>query len=48
MLRQEVSMCLSEQGVSEKYVRLLKDTYEDARTHVETRVGVTGKITVRV
>ena len=28
--------------------RLVKDTYEDARTQVKTRVGVTGKITVRV
>ena len=29
--RQEVWRCLREQGVSEKYVRLVKDTYEDAR-----------------
>ena len=34
--------------MSEKYVRHLKDTYEDGRTQAETRVGVTGKITVRV
>ena len=37
-----------EQGVPEKYVRLVKDTYENARTQVKTRMGVTGKITVRV
>ena len=30
--RQEVWRCLREQGVPEKYVRLAKDTYEDART----------------
>ena len=46
--RQEVWMCLREQGVPEKYVRLVKDTYEDARTQVKTSIGLTGKITVRV
>ena len=46
--RQEVWRCLREQGVPEKYVRLVKDTYEDARTQVMTSIGVTGKITVRV
>ena len=35
-------------GFPEKYVRLVKDTYEDARTPVKTSIGVTGKITVRV
>ena len=39
---------MREQGVPEKYVRLLKDTYEDARTQVKTSIGLTGKITVRV
>ena len=34
------------QGVPEKYVRVVKDTYEDAWTQVNTSVGVTGKITV--
>ena len=29
---QEVRRCLREQGVPEKYVHLVKDTYEDART----------------
>ena len=46
--RLEVWRCLREQGVPEKYVRLVKDTYEDARTQVQTRIGLTGKITVRV
>ena len=34
--RQEVWRCLREQGVPERYVRLVKDTYEDARTQVTT------------
>ena len=46
--RQEFWMCLREQAVPEKNVRLVKDTYEDARTQVKTRIGLTGKITVRV
>ena len=46
--RQEVWRCLREQGVDEKNVRLVKDTYEDARTQVKTSIGLTGKITVRV
>ena len=46
--RQEVWRCLRKHGVPEKYVRLVKDTYEDARTHVKTSIGLTGKITVRV
>ena len=29
-------------------MRLVKDTYEDARTQVKTSIGLTGKITVRV
>ena len=41
---------MREQGVPEKYVRLVKDTYEDARTQVKTSIGIMidGKITVRV
>ena len=31
-----------------KSVRLVKDTYQDVRAHVNTCVGVTGKITVRM
>ena len=45
---QEVWRCLREQGVPEKYVRLVKDKYGDARTQVKTSIGLTGKITVRV
>ena len=39
------------EGVPEKNVRLVNhqnDTYEDARTHVKTNVGVTSKIRVIV
>ena len=32
----------------EKYVRLVKETREDARTQLKISIGVTGKITVRV
>ena len=39
---------LQKQGVPEKYVRLVKDTYDDARTQVKTSKGLMGKITVRV
>ena len=46
--RQEVWRCLRGQRVPEKYVRLVKETHEDARTQVKTRIGLTGKITVRV
>ena len=46
--RQEGRMCLREQGVPEKYVRLVKDTYEDAQSHVKTSIGLTCKITFRV
>ena len=33
--RQEVWRCLREQGVSEKYMCLVKDMYENARTQVK-------------
>ena len=46
--RQEVWRCLREQDVPEKYVRLVKGTHDDARTQVNTSIGLTGKITVRV
>ena len=36
--RQGVLGCLREQGAPEKYVRLLKDTYEDAQTQVKTSI----------
>ena len=34
---------MREQGVPEKYVRLVKDTYEDERTQFKTSIRVTGK-----
>ena len=46
--RQEVWRCLREQGVPEKYERLVKDTYEYARIQVKASIGVTSKITIRV
>ena len=46
--RQEVWRCLREQGVPEKYMRLDKVTYENARRQVKTSIGLTGKIAVRV
>ena len=45
---QEVCLCLREQGVPPKYVRLVKFTYEDARKQLMTSIGVACKITVRV
>ena len=36
--RQKVWRCLREQGVPEKYVCLVKDTYEDARIQVKTSI----------
>ena len=46
--QKEVRRCLREHGVPEKYVRLVKDTYDDVRTKVNTCTGDTGKIPVRV
>ena len=46
--RQEVWRCMREKGVPEKYVRLVMDMYEGARTRVRSSVGLTGWITVRV
>ena len=43
--RQECWRCLREQGVPEKYVRLVKCTYENTRTQVKISIG---KSTVRV
>ena len=36
--RQDVWRCLREQGVLEKYVRLVKDTFEDACTQVKASI----------
>ena len=46
--KQEVWSCLRGQGVPKNYVRLVKDTYEDARTQDKTIIGVTSTITVIV
>ena len=45
---QEVWRCLREQGVPEKYVRLVKDTCMRMHEHRLRPIGLTGKITVRV
>ena len=46
--RQEVWRCMREKGVPEKYVMIVQDMYEGARTRVKTRVGLTGMIPVGV
>ncbi|XP_013781358.1 uncharacterized protein LOC106465670 [Limulus polyphemus] len=46
--REEVWRCLREKRVSEKYVKLVKDMYEGARTQVRTSVGLMEKFTVTV
>ena len=46
--RQEVWRCLREKGVSEKYVRIIKDMYAEATTQVRSSVGTTEKFKVKV
>ena len=46
--RQEVWRCMRTKGTPEKYVRLVQDTYEGARTQVRSSVGLTEWIPVRV
>ena len=46
--RQEVWRCMREKGVPEKYVRIVEDTYVEARTKVKSSVGLTNTIAVRV
>ena len=46
--RQEVWRCMREKGVPEKYVRLVEDTYVEARTKVKSSVWLTNTIAVRV
>ena len=44
MPRQEVWRCMREKGVPEKYVRIVQDMYEGARTRVKSSVVLTDKI----
>ena len=46
--RQEVCRCLREKGVSEKYVRIMKDMYAEATTQVRSTVRTTEKFKVKV
>ena len=46
--RQEVWICMREKGVPEKYVMIVQDMYEGARTRVKSRVGITDMIPVGV
>ncbi|XP_037781675.1 uncharacterized protein LOC119578030 [Penaeus monodon] len=48
MPRQEAWRCMRGKGVAEKYVRLVQDVYEGAKTRVRGSVGVRGWITVRL
>ena len=44
--RQEVWRCMREKGVPEKYVMIVQDMYEGARTRVKSSVGITDMIPV--
>ena len=44
--RQEVWKCMGEKGVPEKYVMIVQDMYEGARTRVKSSVGLTDTIPV--
>ena len=46
--RQEVWRCMREKGVPGKYVMILQDMYEGARTRVKSSVGITDMIPVGV
>ncbi|KAI5735640.1 hypothetical protein M8J77_020866 [Diaphorina citri] len=46
--RQEVWRCLRKKNVPEKYVRIIKDMYEGARTRVRSCVGMSDSINVNV
>ena len=46
--RQEVWRCMREKGVPEKYVMIVQDMYEGARTRVKRSAGLTDKIPVGV
>nr|XP_027218789.1 uncharacterized protein LOC113811277 [Penaeus vannamei] len=42
LLRQELWRCMRRRGMPEKYVRIMQDMYEGARTRMRTSVGTTG------
>ena len=46
--RQEVWRCMREKGVSEKYVKVVKDMYAGVTTQVRSTTGTTEKFNVRV
>ena len=46
--RQEVWRCMREKGVPEKYIMIVQDMYEGARTRVKSSVGLTDMIPVGV
>ena len=46
--RQEVWRCMREKGVPKKYVMIVQDMYEGARTRVKSSVGLTDMIPVGV
>ena len=46
--RQEVWRCMRQNGVPEKYVMIVQDMYEGARTWVKSSVGITDMIPVGV
>ena len=46
--RQEVWRCTREKGVPEKYVMIVQDMYEGARTRVKSSVGITDMMPVGV
>ena len=46
--REEVWFCLREKGVSERYIQLVKDMYQNSRTVVRTAVGNTEPFCVNV
>ncbi|XP_008472495.1 uncharacterized protein LOC103509649, partial [Diaphorina citri] len=46
--REEIWKCMRAKGTPEKYVRIVRDMYEDAVTKVRSSVGVTEEIPVQV
>ena len=46
--RQEVWRCLREKGVTEKYVKMIEETYRNVTTSVRSTVGMTNSFQVKV